>query len=150
MLTKGELINSVWPDVFVEEGNLAQSIFLLRRALGEAKGEHRFIVTMPGAGYYFAPRVRALEAATSGAHVDERSIGSLAVLPFTPLGEEEDNKAFGVGLADALTMRLSRLEMTPDRVEVMACCAPTTSPSRRLTSDPVCARVKKAIGWRCT
>ncbi|MBV9960259.1 MAG: winged helix-turn-helix domain-containing protein [Acidobacteria bacterium] len=109
MLTKGEIISEVWPDVFVEEGNLAQSIFLLRRALGEAKGEHRFIVTMPGAGYYFAPRVRALDVAASCAPVDDRSIASLAVLPFTPLGEEEVNKFFGVGLADALTLRLSRL-----------------------------------------
>lgn len=112
MLTKSEIISEVWPDVFVEEGNLAQSIFLLRRALGEAKGEHKFIVTMPGAGYYFAPRVRALDAAAAGATGDDRSdrsIGSLAVLPFTPLGEEEVNKFFGVGLADALTMRLSRL-----------------------------------------
>ena len=49
-----------------------------------------------------------------------------------------------------MTIRLSRLESTPDSVEVMACWAPTTSPSRRLTSDPVCARVKKAIGCRCT
>ncbi len=49
-----------------------------------------------------------------------------------------------------MTIKLSRLEITPDRVEVMACCAPTTSPSRRLTSDPVCARVKNAIGCRWT
>ena len=49
-----------------------------------------------------------------------------------------------------MTTRLSRLEITPDSVEVMACWAPTTSPSSRLTSDPVWARVKKAIGCRCT
>ena len=34
---KDEIINSVWPDTFVEEGNLAQNIFLLRKALGEEK-----------------------------------------------------------------------------------------------------------------
>jgi DNA-binding winged helix-turn-helix (wHTH) protein len=34
---KDEIINSVWPDTFVEEGNLAQNIFLLRKALGEER-----------------------------------------------------------------------------------------------------------------
>ena len=109
MLTKGEIISEVWPGVFVGESNLAQNIFLLRRALGEARGEHRFIVTMPGAGYYFAPRVRALDAASSCAPGDEGTIRSLAALPFRPLGEKEADKSFGVGLADALTLRLSRL-----------------------------------------
>ena len=49
-----------------------------------------------------------------------------------------------------MTTKLSRLESTPDSVDVIACWAPTTSPSSLLTSDPVCARVKKAIGWRYT
>jgi len=39
---------------------------------------------------------------------------------------------------------------TPDRVEVKACWAPMTSLFSRLTSAPVWARVKKAIGWRST
>ena len=109
LMTKGELISEVWPDAYVEEGNLAQNIFLLRRALGEAKGEHRFIVTVPGVGYLFAPRVRSPGAAACQAPADGRAIGSLAVRPFRPLGGGEDDNALGLGLADALTMRLSRL-----------------------------------------
>jgi len=108
MLTKDEIIDEVWPGVFVEESNLAQNIFLLRRALGEAKGEHRFIVTAPGAGYYFVPRVRASDAPAVCAAADDRPVGLLAVLPFRPLGAEESYESFGVGLADALTTRLSR------------------------------------------
>ena len=49
-----------------------------------------------------------------------------------------------------MTTRARTFDSTPDSVEVMACWAPTTSPSRRLTSDPVWARVKNAIGCRCT
>ena len=109
LMTKGEIIDEVWPDAFVEEGNLAQNIFLLRRALGEAKGEHRFIVTVPGAGYLFVPRVRGSDAADCCAAADDRAVGSLAVLPFRSLGGEEDDKPLGIGLADALTLRLSRL-----------------------------------------
>ena len=39
---------------------------------------------------------------------------------------------------------------TPDSVDVMACCAPMTSLLSLLTSDPVWARVKNAIGCRWT
>ena len=106
LLTKDEIISEVWPDTFVEEGNLAQNIFLLRRALGEARSEHRFIVTVPGAGYLFVPHVRASDAAPC-AREDDRAIGSLAVLPFRPLGTEgDDDDGLGLGLADALTRRL--------------------------------------------
>jgi DNA-binding winged helix-turn-helix (wHTH) protein len=106
LLTKEEIISQVWPETFVEEGNLTQNIFLLRRALGEARGEHRFIVTVPGAGYLFVPRVRASDAAPCE-RAEESAIGSLAVLPFKPLGAEGDDDGLGLGLADALTRRLS-------------------------------------------
>ncbi|MGH9941265.1 MAG: winged helix-turn-helix domain-containing protein [Pyrinomonadaceae bacterium] len=108
LMTKSEIISEVWPDAFVEESNLAQNIFLLRRALGEAKGEHRFIVTVPGTGYLFVPRVHSREAAACRTPA-ERAISSLAVLPFRPLSGDDDDKSLGLGLADALTMRLIRL-----------------------------------------
>ena len=51
VVTKDELLQSVWPDVEVEEGNLTQQIFLLRKALGETAQQPRYIVTIPGHGY---------------------------------------------------------------------------------------------------
>ena len=42
------------------------------------------------------------------------------------------------------------LDTTDDSVEVSACWAPITSLFSLLTSDPVCALVKNAIGCRCT
>ncbi len=57
VMTKEEMMSAAWPDCFVEEGNLAQNIFLLRRILGERKNEHKFIITIPGVGYRFAPYV---------------------------------------------------------------------------------------------
>ncbi len=58
VLTKDELMKTVWPDTFVEESNLAQNIFVLRKTLGEAAGGQRYIVTIPGRGYRFAEEVR--------------------------------------------------------------------------------------------
>jgi DNA-binding winged helix-turn-helix (wHTH) protein/tetratricopeptide (TPR) repeat protein len=58
VVSKDELMKLVWPDAFVEESNLTQNIFVLRKTLGERAGEHRFIVTVPGRGYRFAETVR--------------------------------------------------------------------------------------------
>ena len=56
-LTKSELLGGVWPDSFVEESNLSQNVFLLRKALGQDGP----IVTLPGRGYQFAAQVREAE-----------------------------------------------------------------------------------------
>ena len=58
---KDELMKRLWPDSFVEEGNLSVQVSALRKALGEAPDEHEYIVTIPGRGYRFAKPIRALE-----------------------------------------------------------------------------------------
>jgi len=59
VVTKEEMLKAVWPDSFVEEGNLAQYISALRRALGE---QASLIVTIPGRGYQFAGLVQAMQS----------------------------------------------------------------------------------------
>src|SRR5687768_4015477 len=58
VIAKEELMELVWRDQFVEEANLTVQISALRRILGEKKGEHRFIVTVPGRGYRFVTDVQ--------------------------------------------------------------------------------------------
>ena len=53
VVPKGEILDKVWPDQFVEEANLSVQISALRKALGESKNESRFLVTVPGVGYKF-------------------------------------------------------------------------------------------------
>jgi DNA-binding winged helix-turn-helix (wHTH) protein/Tol biopolymer transport system component len=53
-VTKDELMAALWPDSFVEESNLTQQIFLLRKALSENGQGERIVVTVPGKGYQFA------------------------------------------------------------------------------------------------
>jgi Tol biopolymer transport system component/DNA-binding winged helix-turn-helix (wHTH) protein len=62
LLDKQRLMKAVWPHAIVEENNLSQNISLLRRVLGEAPNEHRFIVTVPGRGFRFVPPVQRLDA----------------------------------------------------------------------------------------
>jgi TolB-like protein/DNA-binding winged helix-turn-helix (wHTH) protein/Tfp pilus assembly protein PilF len=59
LVEKDALFAAVWPNVVVEEGNLTQTIHVLRRTLGEHRDDHRFIVTVPGRGYRFVAEVTA-------------------------------------------------------------------------------------------
>jgi DNA-binding winged helix-turn-helix (wHTH) protein/TolB-like protein/Flp pilus assembly protein TadD len=60
VVTKDELLSSIWPDSIVEENNLTQNISILRRTLGEKRGERRYIATVPGHGYKFVAEVNEL------------------------------------------------------------------------------------------
>src|SRR5690348_16582345 len=53
VVSKDDLMKRVWPNTFVEEGNLTQNISLLRKALGETPGGAQFIETVPRRGYRF-------------------------------------------------------------------------------------------------
>ena len=57
VVTKEDLMKTVWPDTFVEEANLSRNIFMLRKALGERPQDHRYVVTVPGRGYRLAESV---------------------------------------------------------------------------------------------
>src|ERR1700722_1833331 len=57
LVTKEELLQAVWGDTFVEEGNLTQYISHLRKALGDNPEDSRLIVTIARKGYQFTARV---------------------------------------------------------------------------------------------
>src|SRR5271168_1073737 len=60
VLTRDELLKNVWPDTFVDENSLAQSISALRRALEEKPGDNSYVVTLPGRGYQFVSPVQVI------------------------------------------------------------------------------------------
>jgi DNA-binding winged helix-turn-helix (wHTH) protein len=62
VLTREELLKNAWPDAFVDESSLAQSISVLRRALEEKPGDNSYIVTLPGRGYQFVSQVQIIAA----------------------------------------------------------------------------------------
>ncbi len=57
LVEKDDLMREVWPDSFVEENNLTQSVFTLRRALGDHRSSAQFIDTVIGRGYRFVAQV---------------------------------------------------------------------------------------------
>jgi DNA-binding winged helix-turn-helix (wHTH) protein len=62
LLTRDELLKNVWPETFVDENSLAQSISALRRALEEKPGDNGYIVTLPGRGYQFVAPVQMVDS----------------------------------------------------------------------------------------
>jgi TolB-like protein/DNA-binding winged helix-turn-helix (wHTH) protein/Tfp pilus assembly protein PilF len=57
VLSKDEILEAVWENSFVEESNLSQTIFVLRKTLGEDTKNPRFILTAPNRGYQFIATV---------------------------------------------------------------------------------------------
>src|SRR5438874_8228406 len=62
LVTKEELLQTVWGDTFVEEGNLTQYVSHLRKALGDGSEDTRLIVTVARKGYQFTPDVTVAES----------------------------------------------------------------------------------------
>jgi TolB-like protein/DNA-binding winged helix-turn-helix (wHTH) protein len=73
LIDKRALIEALWPNVVVEEGNLSQTIHTLRKTLGEKAGEHRYIATVPGRGYQFVAEVKMRDPQPVAPTSDPRS-----------------------------------------------------------------------------
>ena len=114
LLTKGALLDHVWPGVVVEENNLQVQVSALRRALGPEGRD--WIATVPGRGYRFTgplaalagedvasvpPVVRLPEAA-------EQPPLSIMVLPFAGRGGDPAQDWFADAVTDSLTTDLAR------------------------------------------
>lgn len=189
LLEKDDLMQAIWPDTAVEEGNLTRYVSTLRKALGEQSNGCQYIETVPKRGYRFVADVKVVQAEkeqlrlreparaqvnfeseeeTDGqnemrtelvapANVQAKAsravrwgrqaliagvtvfvvmaaaaywwktikarqaetnaqIKSIAVLPFTQLGEGEKDELLGFGMADVLITRigsLSRIAVRP-------------------------------------
>jgi DNA-binding winged helix-turn-helix (wHTH) protein len=88
VVEKEELLRRVWPDSFVEEGNLSQNIYTLRKILGADRDDKPYIQTVPRRGYRFAGGVKVVRAGAGGAagadqHLEPESSAQ-------PLAELED------------------------------------------------------------
>jgi serine/threonine-protein kinase len=115
VVEKGELLQAVWPDVSVEEGNLTQHVCTIRKVLGGDR-ESQYVATVPRRGYQFVADVQELAPAPARRPVPVPAVAvegpaprSIAVLPFVPLDADEPDQCLGFGMADALIMRLGNL-----------------------------------------
>jgi len=67
LVTKQELLDTIWPETTVEENNLNHNVSVLRKALGEKATGQQYIETVPRVGYRFAATVEHAEPRTQAA-----------------------------------------------------------------------------------
>ena len=115
LVEKDELLKKVWPDTFVEESNLTQNIFTLRRALGDVRGDPRYIETVTRRGYRFVARVQEIRSKDSTAPTVQDNVSTtsanlvLAVLPFLNTTNDPDVEYLADGVTDNIINTLSRV-----------------------------------------
>ncbi len=132
LVTKAALLQSVWAGVIVEEGNLTQTIHVLRRALGESPHAHQYIVTVPGRGYRFVATVTRRHVVSPPPRVGRWAWPRMASLA----------AAVSIAVAAGLIMGF---EMGDSDGEVSGRAVPATSgprPERERTRD---AAVEQAL-----
>jgi hypothetical protein len=67
LVTKQELLDTVWPETTVEENNLNHNVSMLRKALGERATGQQYIETVPRVGYRFVAAVEVVVPQTAAA-----------------------------------------------------------------------------------
>jgi DNA-binding winged helix-turn-helix (wHTH) protein/Tol biopolymer transport system component len=91
LISKEELLNSVWGDTAVTEGSLTRCIWLLRRLLGDDVNEPRFIENVATVGYRFVCKVEVSEDGSGDLQATDKAIGlSEADFVETPVQSARD------------------------------------------------------------
>src|SRR5687767_15059303 len=129
LVERNELLKEVWPDTFVEESNLTQNIFALRRALGDERAGPKYIETVARRGYRFVASVKVYESHSEGPVVEPEVAAStsgdgdaaperivVAVMPFINATGDEGLEYLAEGLTDNIINNLSRVS----RLRVMS------------------------------
>jgi DNA-binding winged helix-turn-helix (wHTH) protein/Tfp pilus assembly protein PilF len=113
LVEKDELLKKVWPDTFVEEANLSQNVFTLRRALGDDRAEPKYIETVARRGYRFLATVRAVPQVGSTGSAASTEVAStspvVAVLPFLNNTGDPDLEYLADGITSNIINNLSRI-----------------------------------------
>jgi TolB-like protein/Tfp pilus assembly protein PilF len=112
VLTKDDLIASIWNGRIVSESALSTCINAARSAINDTGEEQRLIRTLPRKGMRFVGAVRetqklvAADVATERPSTDRPSI---AILPFANLSGDPEQDYFSDGMVDEIITALSRL-----------------------------------------
>jgi TolB-like protein/Tfp pilus assembly protein PilF len=127
VVEKSEFLTQVWPNAFVEEANLTQQVFTLRKVLGTDQNGRQYIETVPKVGYRFAATVSKVPdeasnlaeknpAEAQSVTKDEdaipptnKTIDSIAVLPLANVSNDPDTEYLSDGITDGIISNLSQL-----------------------------------------
>jgi DNA-binding winged helix-turn-helix (wHTH) protein/tetratricopeptide (TPR) repeat protein len=140
VVEKTDLIERVWPGVFVTEANLTQNVFSLRKCLGEKANDNRYIVTVPGQGYQFAGDLRRIERSAT----TEMPIVGPEPSPASPATDPTPTPASYPPLS--LVREMTLLEPVTTSTPTLALPETLATPVPSLPSK-VPPRLRRALAW---
>jgi TolB-like protein/Flp pilus assembly protein TadD len=113
VVSKDDLLASVWGGRIVSESALFNRVNGARCAIGDSGEEQRLIKTLPRQGVRFVGTVREEEAPTGLASEQNPPLRlpskpSIAVLPFTNMSGDPEQQYFADGMAEEIITALSR------------------------------------------
>lgn len=109
VVSKNELLDTVWGDRFVSESALTTQIKALRRAVGDTGREQRIVKTVHGRGYIFIADLHDGNAAATGpGEGSARAQPVVAVLPLASLNVEPGHEHVAEGLTHDIVTALSK------------------------------------------
>jgi DNA-binding winged helix-turn-helix (wHTH) protein/uncharacterized protein HemY len=164
LLTKDELLASIWPDAFVEEGILTVHVSAVRKALGDDARPPTYIETVPRSGYRFVAPVSVVHSDASDG--TREALRPLEVYELVGRGRLHLMSASYFELPRALSTFAAAIEIDPTYAPAHAglaltCCAQAglrsaphreayaqakTAALRALALDDACADAQVALG----
>ena len=122
IISKTELLETIWKDAHVDDSNLTQNLYLLRKELGDTESGVPMIETFRRRGYRFNGRVsKVADRPPLGERLErsaqetdppgspKHALESLVVLPFENERADPDAEYLSDGITDSIINRLSQL-----------------------------------------
>lgn len=111
VVSKEDLIRSIWHGRAVSDVALTTRLNAVRRAIGDSGEEQRLIKTLPRRGVRFVAEVREspTTATVASSPSPARGKPSLVILPFANLSSDPEQDYFVDGVTESLTTDLSRM-----------------------------------------
>jgi TolB-like protein len=110
VVTKDDLLNSIWGGRSVSESTLTSRINAARRAIGDSGEEQALIRTLPRKGFRFIGDVTAAPPPETPVPSVPRDRPSIAVLPFANRSDDPEQSYFADGMVDEIITGLSRIK----------------------------------------
>jgi TolB-like protein len=148
LVDKESLLEKVWPDVAVEEGNLTKGVFTLRQVLGQDE-QTRYIETVSKRGYRFVAPLQDARSPTAEPPVLPDSPlpdmapaeNSIAVMPFSDMSPAHDHEFFCDGMSEEIINAHGRVP------ELRVASYTSSARFKKVTMDPASIGKELNVVW---
>ena len=117
LIHRDQIMETVWPGVFVTDDSIAQCISDIRRVLGDS--DQNVLRTLPRRGFLFTlpPSHRTERDSSAGTQVSADAAippplpdrPSTAILPFQNMSGDQEQEYFADGMVEEITTALARI-----------------------------------------